>query len=588
MKKICFLFITAICLLTACNDDFLDRKPGSNISDGNFWKSSNDMKLYANNFYNNFWPSFSGWGTIGYYGVDGDTGSDTQINNAYNTTINGERIVPQTGGGWSVGDWSLLRNVNYFIDNYHRAELPLETIKQYIAEALFFRSMFYFDKISTFGDVPWYSSVLSMDSEMLYKARDPRNVVVDSIMKDLDLAIEYLPVKGNWTGRITKEVALLYQARIALYEGTWEKYHAGTPFGVAGSDGKKYIQKAADAAKALMTLGTCQLDNMGAKNGYTILFKQEDYSSSKEVIFWKKYSVADNQYHVWSRYTGTGAGRGVTKSMIDSYLCTDGKPITSNPLYQGDGSLASVVKNRDPRLAQTICHDSTQLIWDDGIYFSYPGFEAANEGRSVTGYQLYKGHNPSRTQNDNSQCLTGLIYFRYAEALLIYAEAKAELGTITQDDVDKTINLLRERVGMNNGLLKIADITPYPNSEFPTLSPIINEIRRERKVELCCEGFRMDDLFRWAAADELIVGKRPLGAKKAQWTNDPKVPVAVADALKSTNYDTDSNGYIDPFKNNSALSSGYQFKIDRDYLSPLPISERVINPKLTQNPGWVE
>ncbi len=586
MKKIYYLLIAVIVLLTACDDNFLERNPESNISDKNFWKSANDMKMYANNFYNVFWPGYTGYGTIGNYGSDGDNGTDIQMTNAYNTTINGERVVPPSGGGWSSGNWSALRDVNYFMDNYTKADLPISDIKQYVAEARFFRAMFYFDKVRIFGDIPWYSSVLSMDSEALYKARDPRNIVVDSILNDLDIAISYLPARGSWTGRITKEVALIYQARVALYEGTWEKYHAGTAFGINGSDGSKYLQKAADAAKDLMDLKTCGLDNAGIENGYTNLFNKEDYASSKEVIFWKKYDVAQGQYHVWGRYTRMGSGRGVSKSMIDSYLCSDGKPISASSLYQGDATLADVVKNRDPRLAQTICNNSNQLMWDNGTYFDYPGFDGDNEIRSVNGYQLYKGHNPSFSQYNSSQCLTGLIYFRYAEALLTYAEAKAELGTITQDDIDKSINLLRKRVGMNNGLLNLGSITKDPNWEFPNLSPIINEVRRERKVELCCEGLRLNDIFRWAAADELIVGKRPLGAKKAQWTNDPNLPTTIRTALSSRDYDTNPDGYIDPFKNKSALANGYQFKINRDYLSPLPINERVLNPNLTQNPGW--
>ncbi len=592
MKKINILFTAIILLVYACNDDFLERTPGSNISDEDYWKSVNDLQLYSNNFYNVFLNTYTGYGTIGIYGIDGDDGTDTQISSSYNTTMNGERLVPQSGGGWSAANWASLRDVNYFMDNYKRVNASFDDVKQYLGEALFFRSWFYFDKLRTFGDVPFISTTLETTSAELYDARLPRNQVVDSVMRDLDLAVEYLPSFSGWTGRITKEVAMLMQARIALYEGTWEKYHAGTDFGVKGSDGSKYIEKAAEVSRKLINAKTCDLDNKGVADGYRDLFKREDHSTSKEVLLWRKYSVNDGIYHVWGRYTGGGAGRGVTKEMIDSYLDINGKPIAASTVYvEGDETLAEIAANRDPRLAQTIFTSENDLLWTnnaDGkdIYFKYPGISADNEVRCVTGYHLYKGHNPDNKQYQASQCITALIYFRYAEALLIYAEAKAELGTITQEDVDITINELRKRVGMDNGLLNIGAITPDPDWEFPALSPIINEVRRERKVELNCEGFRKDDIFRWAAADELVVGKRPKGAKKSQWDNIPDIPEYqdIRSALKSSNYNTDADGYIDPFQ--ITMPNGYGFKVDRDYLSPIPLSEMVINPNLKQNPGW--
>jgi len=168
---------------------------------------------------------------------------------------------------------------------------------------------------------------------------------------------------------------------------------------------------------------------------------------------------------------------------------------------------------------------------------------------------------------------TGSPIFRYAEALLIYAEARAELGTITQEDVDKTINVLRDRVGTAH--LNITNIPTDPKWFFPTLSPIINEVRRERQIELACEGFRWDDITRWAAADELIVGKRFLGAK----FNSTDYP-----ELNADDYILTDDGYIDFLRDQ--LPDGYGFRIDRDYLSPISTEELTLNPNLVQNPGW--
>ena len=587
MKNVIILFSAIILLFGACNDEFLERYPLTKISDGNFWQSINDLSLYTNNFYNSYFPVSTSHREMLNFSYDANDGSDTQIRDTYNTTMNGERVVPASGGGWAAGDWAAIRNVNYFMDNYRKVNAPFDDIKQYAGEALFFRSRLYFDKLKAFGDVPFISTTLGTSSDALYDARLPRNQVVDSLMRDLDLAVEYLPsISAGWTGRLNRETAMLLQARIALYEGTWEKYHAGTDFGVQGSNGDKFLQKAADAAKRLMDAKTCDLDNKTAANGYRILFNKEDYSKSKEVLFWREFSVENNVYHCAANCFGAGGVSGITKSMVDSYLDIQGKPIAVSTVYvPGNETLAEIAANRDPRLAQTIYTNENDLFFTghpDGNYFKYPRF--VGQDICMTGYQIFKGNNHDYSQVAVYKCLTAHIWFRYAEALLIYAEARAELGSITQQDVDLTINELRKRAGMNSGLMTLGAITADPNWEFPELSPIINEVRRERKVELCCEGFRKDDIFRWAAADLLIAGKRPKGAKKSQWLNDPNIPSDILGALQAAAFNTDENGYIDRFK--SQLPNGYGFKVNRDYLSPLPLEQMIINPKLKQNPGW--
>lgn len=581
-------------LLSSCNDDFLERSPIVNISDANFWKTANDLELYTNNFYNrsDLLNSYGSWGSIGPYGLDADNGTDTQVSYNYNTRMNGEATNPASGGGWAVNDWATLRNINYFMANYNKVDAPWDQVKVYVGESLFFRSLFYFGKLKTFGDLPWITSTLDNTSSILYEGRLPRNQVVDSIMLDLDKAIEYLPERGpSYTGRLTKEVALLLQARIALYEGTWEKYHGikNTPFKVVNSDGTKFIQKAAEASNALITLaesnGNTKLADCTGEAGYTNLFNQRDYSSNKEVLLWRKYSVNDGQYTRWGAYY-YGAGRGLTKGLIDSYLCTDGKPISVSDKYQGDKTLKNVVANRDPRLNQTIFVDDGKhiLFTDNNTFFATPGFEGVIANSCPTGYQLYKGFNTNYTECINQQSTIGTIYFRYAEALLIYAEAKAELGTITQMDIDRTINALRSRVGMNEGLLNMNNIVTDPNWEFKNINPLLNEIRRERKVEFACEGFRRDDIFRWAVVDEVMVGKKPKGAVKSQWENYPNTTDAFVEAWSVLG--EDERGYIDPFKSYPAMDNGYRFNLGRDYLQPLPTNELTLNPELGQNPGW--
>lgn len=599
MKKYkLILILTCISgMMASCKDDFLERAPLTNINDANFWKTDNDLKVYVNNLYNvaTLLPNYLGESlSQGPYGEDAIRGSDSYASLNYNRRMNGETILPETGAGWGVADWLVLRNINYFMDHYKNAASPWNNVKQYVGEALVFRSIFYFNRVRTFGDVPWASTTVAMGSDLLYSGRTPRNIVVDSLLHDLDLAIEYLPARGStaWNGRITKEVALAFQARVALYEGTWERYHnrKNTPFKVAGSDGTKYIKKAEEAAAALMALaqtnGYPALANVDVENGYWKLFNQKDYTSNKEVLFWRKYSLPEGLTHRWVGYTSNGGSYGVTKSMVDSYLCMDGKPIAVSPLYKGESDLKTVVTNRDPRLNQTIqVDDGKHLIWaSPEMLFTTPAFEGPNDRVCATGYQLYKGHSADYSELFNGfSSTTGLIHFRYAEALLIYAEAKAELGTITQADLDKTVNALRKRVGMKEGLLNMSDITTDPNWEFNGISPLLQEIRRERKVELACEGFRVDDIFRWAAADELIAGKAPLGAMRNQWDNYPGVAPSFPAALKAI--PINSQGYIAPYAKTLG-ETGYKFRLNRDYLSPIPTNEITINPALKQNPGW--
>ena len=563
----------------------MERSPEVNISDGEFWKTKNDLKLYTNNFYNNFLPSYQGFFTQGIYGLDADDGTDNMVHLNFNGQIlNGERLVPSSGGGWSTSEWGRIRNVNYFLQNYTKSTENFEVIKEHVGEAHYFRALLYFDLLKKFGNLPWIDKALTpSDVDFLTAPRVSRGIIADNILADLDKAVLYLPSKGgSSSNRVYREVAMALQARIALYEGTWEKYHAGTVFGVAGSNGDKYLTKAATVAKAIMDSGYFDLDNKttGSNRGYWSLFNQSNYDSSKEIMFWRRYDVASNFTNRWAQYGRLGTGKGLTKSLVDDYLCIDGKPIGSSSLYQGDATLIDIVKNRDPRLNQTVCvNDNLHPRTNNrpgGLpneEFTNPIVDQATEDNCSTGFQRYKGTDPNYVKQFNGMGDAGLIFFRYAEVLLTYAEAKAELGTITQADLDLSINKLRDRVQMPN--LVLGSIVTDANWGFPALSPIINEVRRERRIELAVEGFRHDDIWRWAAADELIIGKKPLGAKKAQWVGVPNINI----------YNTNIDGYVEPYKNVGAMATGYKFRADRDYLLPIPLNQITLA-GYTQNPGW--
>lgn len=586
-KNIFILFFGLFLVLGACEKDYLERAPMSSISDADFWQGANDLRLYVNNYYNKLPSYIQTYGNFGIYSEDDHQGSDNIVNRDYNRAMNGERTLPSSGGGWSYGDWANIRNVNYFLENYKKADGDPVEINKYVGEALFFKAWFYYDKLKNFGDLPWISKALTPgDSLELHQPRLPRNIVVDSIMADLDQAIAYLPEKdgaGYEASRIYKEIAALFQSRIALYEGTWEKYHAGTPYGVANSDGTKFLEKAAQSAAMVIESGKFGLDNVGEKWGYWNLFNQLSYSGSDEIMFWREYNVDDGNYTFWAKYMELGGGRGVTKSLVDDYLDIDGKPIARSGLYKGDLTLLEVVENRDPRLNQTIQVNDGEHFTVEGNPFKHPAWGNAAEDNNYTGYQIFKGLNIDADQHLTGNGTQGLIFFRYAEALLNYAEAKAELGTLTQDDVNKSINLLRNRVGMAG--LEIDNIVQDPYWKFPELSPVINEVRRERRVELALEGYRHDDIWRWAAAGNLIHGWKPKGAKRQQFLdlpdNDAK-DLADVEGL----YPVDDEDYIFPYKNNVVGQNGFQFRVGQDYLLPIPINQLQLNPNMEQNPGW--
>lgn len=575
IKKI-LLLLMPISLMIGCSDAFMDRPDLDNITSDSYWKTPEDLNLFVIPFY----TSFPGWGVGSWNGgiYWNDNNSDNILTSSINTRLAGQNTINTGTGNWS---FSSLRSVNTFLAKYQEVDAPFSEISQYVGEGYFFRAYYYFNLVQNYGDVPWLSKPLEPNSEELYNPRDARNVVVDSILLDLDKAIEYMSSGENSNGnRLNKEIALLFKSRVALYEGTWEKYHQGTVFGVDGSDGTKYLEIAATTAKQLIDNPSGYgIHNTGNINeDYRLLFNQTSYAGSKEVMLWRAFNRDLSVAHNGQRYLamiGPG-GQGITKELVDQYLCTDGKPISLSTEYQGDHGLVQVSTNRDPRFAQTIYLPGDPVINGTVVEaFQNSQLGVSGEGGCPSGYTIFKGANHDLEQSSAGGVgTTSSPIFRFAEALLNYAEARAELGTITQADIDITINLLRDRVGMPH--LSIASIEADPNWEFPALSPIINEVRRERQIEFAAEGYRFDDLMRWQAADELIVGKRMKGVYFMQADFPNIVP--------GTDVLIDGDGYVDPHK--GQITTGNQFNVNRDYLLPVPINEITLNPNLTQNPGW--
>lgn len=577
MKRYVFLLVIFVCLFFYSCEDFLDREPLDKITDQEMTFSAKEMELYANKYYGNF-PVFSGYD---YGPYERENASDNMVSGAYNwdTQISGVITVPASGGGW---DWSTLRGLNFFIENYHRSTDPIEQTAPFIGEIYFWRAWFYYDMVRQFGDVPWVNKPLYADSEELFDSRVSRTIVIDSVISDLNKAIELLPEKSNVVqGRIHKDVALLYQSRVALYEATWEKYHKGTVFCPPEAKPEYFFRIAADAAQRLIDKNIYRIEPVGnVEKGYWNLFNQEDYSDNSEVLLWKKYDMELSVFHYAQNIWGVSDNNtGLSRYLIDSYLCKDGLPISISPLYKGNNSIENETTDRDPRLTQTMFVKGDPRVVVDGEVqgvFSLPDLTFESRLRNTTGYQLSKGCAPAASHTNGST--VACIIFRYAEALLNYAEAKAELGECDQQVLDISINQLRDRVGMPHLLENVGFVDP--NWDFPEISGLLNEIRRERRVELACEGFRFDDLMRWRAI-HLI--KRPmLGAKMQQFVEqkDDFSPVLDPNSIL-----VNDEGYIAPHWNSPA-KNGWQFDENKNWLKPLPSNELVLNPNLELNPGY--
>jgi len=565
------LLFTASVTLISCNDSFLDRPPLDEVISDMYFEKPQDLEIYMNQYYSNsFFPKYANHGN--------DYDSDNLVSSTVNTRLQGTRTVSVTG---SIG-FGNVRSLNYFLNNYQKIEEnhELSTYQQYVGEAYYFKAVTYFNLLKSYGDIQWLDVDLGTSSPELYMDRTPRHEVANRILSCLDTAAMYLSEeRTNGYSRINKWIALLMQSRVALFEGSWQKYHSGTAFAPVDVDPTPYFEKAAEAAEAVMASGLYSVyTNGSAEDDYRELFNRRDYTSNPEVLFWRKFdnelSRGDGDFTNDRNFRmSQPLGRSMAKQMVDQYLCVDGKPIAGNSLFQGYEDINTEFENRDPRLAQTIATpDQVWKVAADGSTQNwsqiYNRLNSNTDLNAPTGYVIQKGYDPQVIYHVQQYEETPSILFRYAEVLLNYAEAKAELGTLTQQDIDRSIKPLRERVGMPN--LMINEIAADPNWEFPALSPVINEIRRERRIELAAEGFRWEDIARWAAADEVIVGTRPRGFLASQIQQNP--------------FPVDQDGFLDPFQ--KAVPDGYGFKLDRDYLNSIPESELNLNENIQQNPGW--
>ena len=555
-NKIYFLVLTLIALV-GCNDDFFDTAPKTQLTNDTFWTSTDDFKLYLNSFY----TVFTGH-SYTYFSspiVYGDRQSDNQAPDQYDEITAGEYILPESDGQYGYGQ---IRNLNILLDNSKGSDIPAEQLNPLIAEAKFFKVYHYFQKVKRFGDFKWLESELNVDSPELYEDRDSRKLVMDSILANIDYAIAYLPDNTSPNSRINRNIALALKSRIFLYEGTHMKYH-GT------GDPKPFLQESYNASKELIENGQYSLEP-----DFRTLFSQVDKTSSPEVILIKDYEPDLVTSSVQYQLDVNSALDAATKSLVDSFLDAEGKPISQSTIYDGSGGWSTEFDNRDPRLSLTVAAPNSNLL--NGGVPTIPGSSQSTVHSlqmSRTGYVIEKHWDVNPEQfNLRENCYIDAIMMRYGEVLLNYAEAAYELGVLSQSDLDISINLLRARVNMPPMILgtMVKDV----DSDFPDIDVTLDEIRRERRVELAMENFRYDDIIRWKAGDLFT---QPIRGMLFDQDLYPEVEVGTDVVL-------DNEGFILAYPN--SLPNGGTFEDPKHYLFPIPIDELTLNPDLTQNPGW--
>ncbi|SFD47773.1 Starch-binding associating with outer membrane [Chitinophaga sp. CF118] len=586
MKRILFFAATGLVLLSGCSK-FLDRQPLSKISPDNGFNSESELQLYVNSFYDKMLPKADNEdnGTSGLYTET----SNNIVLNGLTPQYTGNRTVPVSGGGW---DWTNLRNINYFLQNYQRGSLDTTITYKYVAVAKFFRAYFYFNMVARFGDVPWYSKVIeSNDTASLNKKRDSRTLVMDSVLNDIDFAIAHLGTGRN-VAEVSKWTALALKSRLCLFEGTFRKYH--TEFSLPNAD--VFLQKAVDAAAEVISSSGYIIYKSTPDQAYRNLFSSLSVIP-EEVILSRQFSAALQIFHNVNYYTVSPSfGKpGLEKSLVNSYLMKDGTRFTDIPGYT-TMQFYDETQNRDPRLSQTIRTAGYKRI--DGNVVLPPSYAG-----TVTGYQLTKF--VTAAGNDaNGKSPNPLPVIRYAEVLLNYAEAKAELGTITQADLDQSVKLLRDRVSMPGMNLAAANADPdsYLANQYThvtgTNKGIILEIRRERRIELVMEGFIWNDLMRWKEGHLLAVqykGAYFPGEGNFDLDGDGNTDLIIY----SGNPPSVPNVQFLKLGTDIVLENGTAggniivngtipktFSEERDYLFPLPTQELLLNPNLIQNSKW--
>lgn len=566
-------------------DDFLTRDPQDTVTDvPSFWNNEENLRTSFLDYYTYFFPGYrSSWERA-------DNFAETNVadwtdDNAQEVATLFTKVAPTS----DAGNWNFkkVRNMNLLLSRIQSSSLGEEAKNHWSGVARLFRAMEYAKLVQKFGDVPYYDAVLgSTDNEQLYRARDPRTTVMDKVNEDLAFACANIRVNDGTKGlTVNRAVAQGFASRIMLFEGTWQKYHANNTAKAA-----EYLKAAKDYAAALM-----QTNAYSIAPSYKSLTTSEDLAGNPEIIMYRSYVENVVMHSLMSFQNTEMEMSSPSRSFIDAFLTKNGLPIhqAGNTDYKGK-EYAKEIQNRDPRLADNIDEESGLRLNGVAAVYAASGYYA---NRYVNKDLINK---PGGMSNTNT---TDAPVMKLNEVMLNYIEAAAELAdlgqyTLTQADFDKTINAIRDRqstqmphVTLAGNALKVNGVEINDPDRDATVTPIIWEIRRERRVELAYEGLRFNDLRRWGKleyADMVKNKKLNMGA----WINKADYPEN-ADALakitlcdENGNIVTGNEGYIMPITEVAKMRQ----MADKDYLYPIPVDQITMYEthgfKLTQNPGW--
>lgn len=594
MKKIIYIALVTVALFS-CD---LEEDPVTSTGKTAIFNSESGLSMYINSLY----------GTASLYGYRSDLDSHLACYAGV------DRYFTDNYGPDNVNSWyySTPRACNYFLENNTSSDVSESIRNNYNGIARYFRAVWYADMIQKYNDVPLIDHVLEPDeTEELYGTRTPRTEVADFVYSDFEYAYNNITTrKDPYASIITKDVVLFQWAKFCLYEASWRKYHP-TLLGLS-STATTWFQRAQTIAELLINTGDYSLYTDGTAQAYHNMFLASDPTKiSSEVLYAWTYGASINLYHATTRCMNSpsylGGATCPIRYIINMYLNEDGTRFTDNPDYK-TMTFQEETKNRDPRMAMNYRTPGYTRISITGAKVrTNPDWSLA-----YNGYCLRKFASDYTKYDTESTETTCYITMRYAELLLIWAEAKAELGTITDADWAKSVGAIRARAGIKGGINQkptVAD--PYLKTLFSTTTdPTLLEIRRERFVELDSEGSHTwSDILRWAEGQMLNLPQEGVYIKEFNtyldmdedgnpdlflYTSADKKPAKAVSGVVYRQVDINpSDGWNcitgvmdDGHTIRYNVTSAPRVFNERCYLSPIATTAITLNPNLKQNPGW--
>ena len=571
LKSIILCGLGVVLLSLASCDDVLDTEPYDQFTKANYFTSETNVQLFANYFYNTFTGYGSGSGDY-YFNTLNDDQASTGI------TKWSYMNVPGSAGAWNT-PYAEIRRANILIAAIPGVDAMSEAKKaNWMGIGRLYRAWQHYKVVRNYGDCYWVDKELDKDdADILYGPRQPRNDVMDKVLEDLNYACTNITDNANSRTAFNKWVALAMKAEVCLYEGDYSKYVTKN-----NERANRYLTEAKNACEQIMNSG-----NFALNDNYQANFNSLDLAGNKEMILYKHYILGTMGHGTIDYTCGSTQVNGMTKDAFDSYLFTDGKPLATTSMDKSDRGtvvtiddnsgydpaaridISNVLANRDPRLTAQVDH----ILQFSGCGYARFG---GSQSTASTGYGVFL-FDTNKIDNANRQSTYGnwtdAPLFWYAEILLNYAEACAELGSISQNDLDKSINLLRDRVGMPH--LDMASIDADPANNMG-VSNTIWEVRRERRVEMMyCMNDRYWSLLRWNQLSLLDTETHPNLCRGAYVAGFDALGVKISDVT------IDADGYI------NCRNNGAPRQWDPKYnLFPIPDDQRNLNPEIGQNPGW--